>query len=90
MLWRPSNALNYRVWRVPNLTLEGNSRKNSESVSAVFPEFFEFLPESPSRTGEKMLKVYSSATSWICPLFLLFLFLGLLRERKSALTCCSS
>ena len=32
----------------PSRTLEGNSRKRSESVSGVFPEF---LPESPSRTG---------------------------------------
>ena len=32
----------------PSHTLEGNSRKRSESVSGVFPEF---LPESPSRTG---------------------------------------
>ena len=30
----------------------GNSRKRSESVSGVFPEFLrEFLPESPTRTG---------------------------------------
>ena len=32
----------------PSRTLDGNSRKRSESVSGVFPEF---LPESPSRTG---------------------------------------
>ena len=32
----------------PSRTLGGNSRKRSESVSGVFPEF---LPESPSRTG---------------------------------------
>ena len=31
----------------PSRTLDGNSRKRSESVSGVFPEF---LPESPSRT----------------------------------------
>ena len=35
-----SNALNYRVWGIPASTLEGNSRKRSESVSGVFPEFF--------------------------------------------------
>ena len=32
----------------PSHTLEGNSRKRSESVSGAFPEF---LPESPGRTG---------------------------------------
>ena len=32
----------------PSRTLKANSRKRSESVSGVFPEF---LPESPSRTG---------------------------------------
>ena len=36
----------------PSRTLEGNSRKRSERVSGVFPEFFRnFLPENPSRTG---------------------------------------
>ena len=36
----------------PGRTLEGSSRKSSESVSGVFPDFLpEFLPESPSRTG---------------------------------------
>ena len=35
----------------PSRTLEGNSRKRSQSVSGNFPIFFpEFLPESPSRT----------------------------------------
>ena len=29
----PSNGLNYRVWG-PSRTLEGNSRKSSESVSS--------------------------------------------------------
>ena len=42
---------------VPSRTLEGNFRKNSESVfgslSGIFPEF---LPESPSRTGGKAQK----------------------------------
>ena len=48
MLWKPQMpwGLGY-----PSRTLEGNSRKRSESVSGVFPEFFkEFLPENPSRT----------------------------------------
>ena len=31
-----SNALNYRVWGDPSRTLEGNSRKSSESVSGFF------------------------------------------------------
>ena len=38
-----SNALNYRVWGIPGRTLEGNSRKRSESVSGVFPESFRNL-----------------------------------------------
>ena len=33
----PSNALNYSVLGHPSHTLEGNSRKSSESVSGVFP-----------------------------------------------------
>ena len=33
-------------------TLEVNSRKSSEGLSGVFPEFlWNFLPEGPSRTG---------------------------------------
>ena len=41
-------CLELQGWGDPSRTLEGNSRKRSESVSGVFPEF---LPESPSRTG---------------------------------------
>ena len=47
-----SNALNYRVWGHPSRTLEGNSRKRSESVSGVFPEFFQkFFREVPAVLG---------------------------------------
>ena len=35
-----SNALNCRVWAIPAVLSKGNSRKRSESVSGVFPEFF--------------------------------------------------
>ena len=40
------NALNYGVWGIPAVlsTVEGNSRKRSESVSGVFPEFFPKVP----------------------------------------------
>ena len=47
----PSNALNYRVWGIA-ADLEGNSRKSSESVSGVFPEFFRnFLRKVPAVLG---------------------------------------
>ena len=46
-----SNALNYRVGG-PSRSLKGNSRKRSESVSGVFPEFFRnFFREVPAVLG---------------------------------------
>ena len=48
----PSNALNYRVWGYPSRALEGNSRKSFQSVSGVFPEFFQnFLRKSQPYWG---------------------------------------
>ena len=47
-----SSALNHRVWGVPSGTLEGSSRKSSESASGVFPEFFwNFLQKVPAVLG---------------------------------------
>ena len=40
-----SNALNYRVLGHPSRTLEGNSRKRSESVSGSFRNFSGISPE---------------------------------------------
>ena len=42
----------------PSRTLEGNSRKRSESVSGVFRMLPELLPESPSRTGSLAHVIY--------------------------------
>ena len=58
-LWMLQNALHYRVWHLgdPSCTVEGNSRKSSESVPGVFPEIFQnFLrkvlpvPQGPCHT----------------------------------------
>ena len=44
---------------VSSRTLEGKSRKSSESVSALLSGIFlEFLPESPSRTGRGERKIF--------------------------------
>ena len=38
--WKCSGGLlNYRALGIPAVLFEGNSRKSSESVSGVFPEF---------------------------------------------------
>ena len=47
-----SNALNDRGLQDPSRTLEGNSRKKSESVSGFFPEIFRnFLRKVPADLG---------------------------------------
>ena len=48
MLWK---CLELKGLGDPGRTLEGKSRKSSESVSGVFPEIFRNFLESPSRTG---------------------------------------
>ena len=51
MLWKPQMP---RIigFNHPSRTLDGNSRKRSESVSGVFPEFFRnFLREVPAVLG---------------------------------------
>ena len=46
-----SNSLNYRVWGIPAV-LSRNSRKRSESVSGVSPEFFRnFFRKVPAVLG---------------------------------------
>ena len=52
-----SNALNYRAWGIPARTLDGNSRKRSESVSGVFLESFRnFFWKVPAALGVWPLK----------------------------------
>ena len=48
----PSNDLDFWGLGDPRCTLEGNSRKHSESVSGVFPEFFQhFFRNVPAVLG---------------------------------------
>ena len=55
-----SDALNYRDWGLPSRTLKGNSRKSSESVSEVFPEFSGIA----AATQDSGKTVLGQASSW--------------------------
>ena len=52
----------------PSRTLEGNSRKRSESVSGLFPEFFRnFLRKVPAVLGVWPIKLFSKQGSTPTP-----------------------
>ena len=86
-----SHTFNYRVWGIPAVLSRGNSRKRSESVYGVFPEFFRnFFRKVPAVLGvwpRKGVSEQGQKPLTICPKHILTIALQHLAHRNRSNFC---